>query len=398
MSHNSESTILIALHKIGPYHHARLESLALTSNHKLIVLETRPNSLEYPWDPNTQTSLYTLVQLQGATSAETDPPPSRLRSQIYHCINLYKPSHVVIVGWSDRAYLQLMITSNNARIPCIIVSDSRKIDSTRKLFLEFLKRLLLRSVSSALVAGTDSRSYLRSLGFPPTAIFQPWDVVDNLFFKNYHSVSSNNSHAHYQPFICVGRFIPEKNHNYLIDAYRQYQLSGGYRELLLLGHGPLENDLKNKCKTLPKPSRVIFHSFVQLDELAAIYKKSFALILCSLKDTWGLVVNEAIASGIPVVVSNCCGCSIDLVEHNFSGFIIDPANIDDLAHVMHMIDAQSESQRTSMTNNARANLESYSPLSFADGLQNAIVYASRNPRYSGIGILVSRLICFFSRR
>lgn len=391
-------TVLIALHKIGPYHHSRLVSAALHTGFKLVVLETRPNSTEYSWDFNTGSAPYSVVKLEGAQTSEIDPPPNILKRQLHFIINTYRPVNIVIVGWADPAYLTLLALSYIYSIPCTVISDSRSSDSSRNFILESIKKFLLKGVSSALVAGTESRQYIESLGLPSAAIFQPWDVVDNSYFQNATLASSSRDLSHLSsPFICVGRFIPEKNHAFLLDVYHRYQAQGGNRQLLLVGDGPLYNHLVQKCNQLPDCSKVIFYPFTQLQDLTAIYKSSHALILCSIKDTWGLVVNEAIASGIPVIVSSACGCSTDLLEHTLSGYVFSPTNSAELLNCINIVDTQTLSDRTRVVSEAKKKLSSFALSNFSTALQQAIVYASQHTRYSRLSLFFSRILSLLSR-
>src|SRR5690606_20486445 len=182
---------------------------------------------------------------------------------------------------------------------------------------EFVKRLVLRSYSAALVAGKAARKYLIRLGFDESAIFQPWDVVDNQYFSQ---------HAHREVafqeryFLCISRFIAKKNLTRLIEAFGRYKKNGGRRKLLLLGSGELEGPIKNQISNLRLSGAVELAGFVQYEELPDYLSRAFALILPSVSDQWGLVVNEAMASALPVLVSNQCGCAIDLVNENENGY------------------------------------------------------------------------------
>lgn len=117
-----------------------------------------------------------------------------------------QPQVIVSVGWADQAYQQLLVLAQQRRIPVVLVSDSRQRDEPRNAGKEWLKRQLLRGYSAALVAGQESRAYLGELGFPPAAIFQPWDVVDNDFFEQ----AASRSAPRHPTFLCVSRLVAKK--------------------------------------------------------------------------------------------------------------------------------------------------------------------------------------------
>jgi len=271
----------------------------------------------------------------------------------------------------------------------IVVSDSRYPDMPRSAPKELVKSQFLCGYSAAIVAGKQSSAYIRKLGFSPAAVFQPWDVVDNEFFASYIQRSEPSV---LRPFLCVGRFIPEKNHAFLLRAFSIYQSRGGQRPLLLVGHGPLENDIKTQISRLPSPYLVHMFPFQQVEQLKSIYWNSHALVLASSKDTWGLVVNEAMASSLPVIVSSACGCVDDLVDHGISGWRFNYDDMEALLACLIYADNQSSRQRQLMTFEAHKRLSQFSTGAFALALQNACSYAVANARSSRRSLFLASLL------
>ena len=369
-------SVLIVLHRVGPYHHARFQAAAAALPCPLLVLQTRPQSQEYPWSFVVEGAAYALLSLEGSLSPEQDPPRSVLRHQLEQLLERYQPSVIVSVGWADRAYLQLMRLAQQRSVPLVVVSDSRRQDSARSLWKEWLKRQLIRGYSAGIVAGKQSRAYLRELGMKAEAIFQPWDVVNNQLFAQLAAEQTAELPFNLErPFLCVGRFIPEKNHALLLQAFSSYQMNGGRRSLLLVGHGPLEHEIRRACQQLPRPQAVRVSPFVELEKLACHYGRSHALLLASRKDTWALVVNEAMAAGLPVIVSDACGCTNDLVIHNNTGWVFKSNDSEGLLESMHMSDSQSVDNRQSMIAFAKERVSMFDVGSFASALKNSCLYA-----------------------
>jgi len=257
-----------------------------------------------------------------------------------------------------------------------VVSDSRRQDSARSPWKEWLKRQLIRGYSAGIVAGTQSRAYLRQLGMKAEAIKQPWDVVNNQLFAQLAAEAMTETASNLEaPFLCVGRFIPEKNHALLLEAFSLYQSKGGARSLLLVGHGPLEHQIRHTCQQLPRPQAVRMAPFVELEQLASYYGRSHALIIASRKDTWALVVNEAMAAGLPVIVSDACGCSNDLVIHNSTGWLFKSNDPENLLKLLHLSDLQSVDDRQSMVALAKERVSAFDVDNFALALQNSCDYA-----------------------
>ena len=375
--------VLVLLHRVGPYHHARFQAAAKALQPPLFVLQTRPNSQEYPWSFSVEGAAYTLLSLSGGLEPEQDPPTPLLWKQLSALIDEHQPAVIVSVGWADPAYLSLLALSQQRKIPLVVVSDSCREDSDRSSLKEWLKRQLLRGYSSALVAGSRSRNYIVQLGIEAEAIHQPWDVVDNqLIAQLAAQAESAAPPADERPFLCVGRLIPEKNHALLLQAFTHYQLQGGTRDLLLVGHGPLEEAIRSECAKLSRPESVKLIPFVELEQLACYYGQAHALVLPSRKDTWGLVVNEAMAAELPAIVSSACGCVDDLIEDGVTGWCFSSDDAWRLAQCLHQVDLQTLDERKRMTSLARLRLEEFSPESFANALKNACITAISRPRYS----------------
>ncbi len=383
----NQSNSLIALHRIGPYHHARFQAAARLID--LQVLETRPSSQEYPWQFQTDAD-YGLHQLSCQLTSEADPPLPELDPQLAELLDELQPQVVVSVGWADRAYQRLLIACHKRRIPIVIVSDSRQRDEPRSAAKEWIKRQLLRGYSAALVAGSESRAYLTQLGFPAGAISQPWDVVDNDLFAAAASAPATGPVSPH--FLCVSRLVEKKNHRGLLAAFATYQHQGGPWGLTLIGSGSLEPELRQAITQLPDPSRVTLQPFQQLHDLKASYAQASAFVLASSTDQWGLVVNEAMAAGLPCLVSNACGCAVDLIDHGRTGWCFDPSDPKALAGLMHQAERQSPQARAAMQQAARHRLEAFTLESFAAGLCQSVSCAQRMPRRSRRAALIADLL------
>ena len=377
--------VLLALHRVGPYHHVRFE--AACRSLELQVLETRPQSAEYLWDFQ-PAAAYATHQLCGQLHPEADSPFPSLRCQLHALLGEVQPQAIVSVGWADRAYQQLLVLAQQRRIPVVLISDSRQRDEPRSAAKEWLKDQLLRGYSAALVAGQESRCYLEKLGFPPAAIFQPWDVVDNAFFEQ---AASSAAPCH-PTFLCVSRLVAKKNHQGLLEAYASYQQQGGSWGLQMVGSGLLEARLRTLIAALPNPERVQVMPFCQLEELGRLYGQASAFVLASSTDQWGLVVNEAMAAGLPCLVSNACGCAVDLIIHNRTGWCFDTNSTRALTELMHTAERQPPDQRAAMVASAKQRLEAFTPQAFSQGLLAAVVQALHQPRFSRRAALTADLL------
>jgi 1,2-diacylglycerol 3-alpha-glucosyltransferase len=377
-------TILFFLRRIGPYHHARFSEAAKLVN--LVAVQTRPSSQEYAWDFK-PTGSYSIESFDPITDPEHGLRGTALVISVQRTIDKHKPDVIVNTGWADAEYNEVVIQAAKGRLPLVVISDSRYEDEPRKFYKEWVKKLLIRSYSAALVAGSASRKYAVALGLDPASVFQPWDVVDNNYFKPLAKSPLTSESG----FICVARFITKKNHSRLLDAFAAYRNGGGLHKLTLLGNGELEDTLRRQCDALGIASHVAFAGFAQQESLRQYLHNSIALILPSTSDQWGLVVNEGMASGIPVLVSRECGCAADLVRDSVNGFIFDPFDISSIVEGMNRIDRLSEQELADMGNAARETIVQWSLQAFASGLVDACTYAIKAPRRTPFTAMHKRL-------
>ncbi len=298
----SKERILFLIRQIGPYHQARFSELAKHTN--LTILETRPSSKEYSWKKSTEETDYKVIQLSGQKDSERSSGIISTFTNLKKIFNSGQYSTVVVNGWSDIEAIVALYIFKGKRL---LFSDSNKQDAQRTGTKEKIKSLLLQRSHGALVAGVNSKEYLQQLGFKG-AIEDGWDVIDNSKFKRTTDYNPNG------PILVVARFIEEKNHNSLIKAIADTKALGMH--YIFCGDGPLEEEVKKQVKESGLSDCCEFKGFVQEKEMISLYHSASCLLLPSKKDTWGLCVNEAMAAGLPVLVSENCGCTADLVKES----------------------------------------------------------------------------------
>ena len=350
---------------------------------ELHVIETRPDSLEYPWEFHANDASYKIYQLGNPPDPEQGFIGKELRTKIEKILKELTPEVIVTVGWADQEYHETLLWAMAHQVPCSVISDSGWDDVKRHYLTEKLKQLIVSCFSSALVAGKRSKDYLEKLGMPGENIFTAWDVVDNEYYAKTVADLKERRRDDFnlpdQYWLCVSRFISKKNLLGLIRAFDQFVKSGGEAyTLLLLGTGELEEEIKNEVLKRGLPERVILPGFVQIEELPNYYAFAEALILPSFADQWGLVVNEAMASGLPVLVSRQCGCTDDIVMNGINGFIFDAFDEADMIKAMTNFHALSQDQRSRFSAESKKIISNYNLNAFAEGLKKAAEKAKEN--------------------
>ncbi len=187
-------------------------------------------------------------------------------------------------------------------------------------------------------------------------------------------------------FFACTRFIARKNVDLLLRAYARYrtQARGGVPWGLVIAGGGEEADRLRALECSLGLDGVIWPGFVQYDELPLYYGLASAFVHAASSEPWGLVVNEAIASGLPVLVSRSVGAAGELVAHGVNGYLFDPYDADDFAAAMTRLAAMSADQRADMTRASAAIAGRWEPSRFAAGLLGAIDMGKRtNSRRNG---------------
>ena len=223
------------------------------------------------------------------------------------------------------------------------------------------------------MGGQPHKSYLEKLGFRSDRIFTGYDTVDNSVFHPQKNRSLPRPiQNHY--FIAISRFIPKKNLAFLLDCYSQYRPKVKRNrpwDLVLCGDGELKAKIEQKIQKLNLQEFVRLPGFLQQNELLPYFTHASCFIHASTVEQWGLVVNEAMASGLPVLVSNRCGCFEDLVVDGVNGFGFDPENRQQLIDLMLRMSSE-EIDLPKMGQAALEHIQNFSPDRFASGLVSAI--------------------------
>jgi glycosyltransferase involved in cell wall biosynthesis len=363
--------IAFLVQRIGPYHHARLCAWAAARPGAIHVLEFRPADAVYAWASVKENGGYLRRQ-------------TRSREELCRALDELRPQAIVCVGYADPEISQAAAWALRRRVPLVTCSDSTYEDEPRAWAKEAFKRRIVSVFDAALVAGRRAHDYLERLGLGRDRRFQPWDVVDNAHFARGAELSRKDEPASRtrlklpsRYFLCVARFIPKKNLPRLVEAYARYATQAGPEawSLVLAGAGPLEPELQTGVAAAGLGRQVHFPGLLPYSDLPAYYGLAGAFVMPSVSDQWGLVVNEAMAAGLPVLVSSRCGCAPDLVREGGNGFTFDPENVPQLAELLQRLAQMDETGRAALGRLSREMIKAFSPEAFAQGLEAAVACA-----------------------
>lgn len=376
-------------YRLGPYHHARLK--AAGSRLHVTAVEFSNVDPMYAWDLVEGSDGFDRLTLFSGLPVN-ELPPSRIFNRVSEALDKLRPQVVAIPGWSDPCSLAVLRWCQAHSVPAVMMSETTAWDDTRKWWKEALKRRIVSLCPAGLVGGRAHADYLAQLGMAPEKIFFGYDVVDNEHFATGAAKARSEEQEVRRKyglpekyFLASARFIEKKNLPRLIEAYALYRrksvVSGQKTEnnspqshpwdLVLLGDGPLKPALNSQLSALNLQKHVHLPGFKQYDELPVYYGLANVFIHASTTEPWGLVVNEAMASGLPVLVSSRCGCATDLVQEGINGFTFDPVNVEQLASLMFKL-STFNFQLSSPGAASRKIISGWSTERFADGLRRAV--------------------------
>jgi 1,2-diacylglycerol 3-alpha-glucosyltransferase len=360
----------------GPYHMARVRALR-ERGFRVVPLSYCARNDDYPF--------FTEEPEGNIVINECELHGVRWHTSFVRTLRLLhklRPDIVLACGHERPETLAARIYSKTLRLPsgarpvAIVMTEVQAHDRHRRITFEFMKATYLRLFDSFMVGGSRCRDYLVSLGVSRAGMQPGYDCVDNDAIERMADAFRQSSHLHQQKspyFICVARLVAQKNLATLISAYETYcrRLANGSDpwQLLICGDGPERRRLEIQVDSLGLHKLVRFVGQTdRLEDTVGYLAFGSVFILPSCVEPWGLVVNEAMAAGLPVLVSRQCGCSPDLVLDGQNGFSFDCNDPEELADKMLWMQA-NDARLHGMGQKSREIVGNYSPAQFAANVE-----------------------------
>jgi glycosyltransferase involved in cell wall biosynthesis len=377
----------ICFTNFGPYHLARLRALAARLREKgdrLIAYEVAGRERTYPWTRSAHDEPFTWNTLFPDRVLEAIDP-AHCRAAMAQVLDRDHPDGLGLVGYARPESMAGARWANRHGRPAVLLSESHRLDRPRFWWKELIKTRRLRLFNSALVGGPLHRDYLASLGMSPGRVALGYNAVDNDYFVNearrWRENSSGRSglpSARY--FLSVCRFAPEKNLVRLIRAfarYRQQTAASARWDLVLCGGGPTAAAMDEAVADSGCAHAIHRPGFLQVDALPRWYAHAGAFVLPSLSEPWGLVVNEAAASGLPLLVSTHAGCAPTLVPEpeGTTGSQFDPLDVEEMTTKLAGMAALTDEARCALGRRAAEVVSHWGPDRFAHGFTEALELA-----------------------
>ena len=306
---------------------------------------------------------------------------------LWSALDAVCPQTILCGGYNYPASWESLWWARRRNVRFVLWTESNERDKrSGRAGVEWLKRYFVSSCNAFVVPGKSSFAYARTLGASEEVIFTAPNAVDNTYF----AAQAENTRVHATEcrerlklpsrfILFVGRLVPEKGVFDLLEAYAK--LEGSLRSevgLVFAGDGVSREELAQRAKRIG-PGTICFPGFAQREDLAGLYALAETLVLPTHSDPWGLVVNEAMACGLPIIVSSVAGCSADLVEDGWNGYVVPPRDAEKLSVAINSLVRQPE-LNLRMGAHSSERIRNYSPEACADGLAAAAMSAGTGAR------------------
>ena len=265
--------------------------------------------------------------------------PVHLNRGVFRALHNYAPDVIIATGYDCPAYWQALLYAKLFHKAFILCNESTLLSTIyRGGVMGKVKQYIVGRADACIAYGIKSTEYLKAFGANPYKIYTGIDTVDMEYFqrevvncRNIPDFHTRRKHFPEVLLLFVGQLIPRKGLMNLLKAL--CQVHDPDIGLLIVGSGPQEKQLKQFCID-HKLQNVYFEGFQQQAMLPMYYALADVMLVPSIQEVWGLVVNEALASGLYVLCSKYAGAAYDLIDESWNGRLFDPDDIEELSGVI----------------------------------------------------------------
>jgi glycosyltransferase involved in cell wall biosynthesis len=277
---------------------------------------------------------------------------------VISAIRKTRPDLVVISGYNSLTNQRAMRWLHRKRSPWVFwgeIPGMRTLGRCRGALRAFAQRPALRWPDAIAAIGVRAVEEYRRLAGPRVEVV---NIPYHTDLKPFLDAPRANSPGRVRVLYC-GQLIERKGVHTLLEAFLGLTDEFPNAELVLVGEGPLRTSLESRVPARLK-DRVIFAGFQSVDDLPRFFSTADLFALPSLHDGWGVVVNQALASGLPIICSSAVGAAADLVSPNQNGYIVPPADVSALGAAMRRLIAEP-TLRISFGESSRAAAQEHLP-------------------------------------
>lgn len=379
--------IAIIWQRFLPYHVARLRRLqerCAELGYRLTAIEAASQDASYSFGTALPGAGFDHICCFPGTSYH-DHDAAEIHGNVLAALNHAQPDVVFAPATPFPEGMAAVVYRQRTGTRTIMMDDAWELTDRRGAIVSAVKRRLHSNIDGVFVPAESHAPYYRSLGFPQSKILFGVDVVDNDYFatgadrvRANATVLEVNGTLVADYFLFVGRFLPRKGLETLLAAYARYRTSAESKpwDLFMVGGGSCLDDIRRMGTAI---EGVHFAGPQFGDDLCRYYGLAKVLIVPSESDPWGLVVNEGLASGLPVIVSSGCGAARTLVAEGENGWCFPAGDVVTLTQIMLRAGNASPAVLAQMGSRSRQIISEWSLDRFADGVFQAMELSRSMP-------------------
>lgn len=398
-------TLAILTAQIGHYHDARFRAVA-AAGADFTVIATQ-NEADFSEFMALGSDRYPVQRMfEGRAAYRQACALGQVWPSVQASLSALGPTVVIVAGWASPESFAAIAWARRHHRRIVMMSESQNSDAARSSWRERVKARVVGLCDAALVGGASHREYVVQLGIARKLAFMGYDVVDNAYFASEAEAARAIETAVRldlglpdRYLLASARFIPKKNLTCLITAYSK-ALKGrsDMPHLVILGDGPERGSVEATIVETGLVGRVHLPGFRGYGELPALYGLSEGFVHVSTSEQWGLVINEAAASGVPVVASSACGATASLIVDGVTGFVVDAEREDSIRNGLLRLMDLDASRRATMGLAGQNLMADWGPERFAEGLLAACRAAEESPPRGGLAPWDEALLRVLSRQ
>lgn len=378
--------IAIIWQRFLPYHIARIKHVNKRLSElgfRLTAIEIASQDASYGFPQNTTGDIDYICCFRGGSYH--DHSAGEIRGKVLEVLSAVKPDVVFSPAIAFPEGIAAVEYRLKSGARSVIMDDAWENTDRRGLLVKLIKQLIYRNADVTFIPAASHLSYYIRLGFENDRAVFGVDVVDNGYFSKQvervrlqELAMRDALQLPHNFFLFVGRVLPRKGIETLLKAYKEYRETAKEEswDLVLIGAGAYPESLRSQSG---EAEGVCIRGAQYGDELCKYYGLAGVLVVPSYSDPWGLVVNEAMASGLPVIVSRGCGAAKTLVQEGKNGWTFEPGDAAKLSQLMMHISSLSAGERDEMGRKAQLIIAAWSLDRFADGVLEAIEIPRRQP-------------------
>lgn len=285
-------------------------------------------------------------------------------------------------GYAYAAFVLAFFAAKSRGLPVFMRSETHlglQRSGWRQRLRDSVLGVAYRRLAGCLAIGSANRDYYRSLGVSESKIFDVPYTVDNDRFTAAASLTSDQRQQIREKYglrndqlvvLYASKFMRRKHPDDVIEAMAQLRAEGVQASLFLVGTGEIEDELHARVSALGLPD-VVFGGFVNQAELPKVYAAADVFVLPSENEPWGLIVNEVMCAGLPVVVAAEVGCVPDLVKDSINGIHMRAGDVESLTNALRKV-LLDDDARQAMGRNSLKIIQGWSYAQCHQGIQAAI--------------------------